>query len=115
MPGLVSPGDSGVEYSSDSDSEDEPLTVKLGKEDVHYKGTALYREYDDKTNNAPGNTIVEEEELKCPKLSTGEICQAHRSEEDMKFVSYMCPLITNPKHCINPEHSGRDHERKDNG
>ena len=83
----------GFECSSDSDSEDEPLGFKLGKEDVHYEGTAQYIEYTDKINNAPGSTRVEEEELKCPKLSTGEVCWAHRSEEDMQFVLYMCPLI----------------------
>ena len=55
------------------------------------------------------------QELKCVKLSTDEICQAHRSEEYMKFVSYMCPLIATPEKCINREHSEMDHERKDNG
>ena len=55
---------------------------------------------------------MEEEELKCPKLSNGEICQAHKSEGDLRFVSYMCPLIATPKHCTNLEHSELDHEPK---
>ena len=68
---MISPGDSGIEYSSDSDKENEPWSVKQGGEDAHYKGTEFYKEFSDKTNNAPGNTKVEEEELKCPKLSNG--------------------------------------------
>ena len=58
------------------------------------------------------NKKVEAEELKCPKLNTGEICPAHKSEGDLKFVSYMCTLIATPNHCINPEHSSVDHEPK---
>ena len=81
-------------------------------EEEHYKGTEFYKEFADKTNNAPGSTKVAEEELKCPKLSNGEICQAHKSERDLRFVSYMCPLIATPKHCTNPEHSELDHEPK---
>ena len=115
LPGLVTPGDSGFEYSSDSDSEGEPLAIRLGKENVSYEGTAEFKEYADKTNNAPGSTKVEDAELRCPKLSTGENCLAHRSEEDMKFVSYMCPLIATPEHCINPEYSAIYHGKKNSG
>ena len=67
-------------------------------EETHYKGTEFYKEFADKTNNAPGSTKVAEEELKCPKLSNGEICLAHNSEGDTKFVLYICPLIaTQPR------------------
>ena len=48
--------------------------------------------------------------MKCPKLSTGEPCIIHKAENDLKIVSFMCPLIATPKHCINPEHSEVDHE-----
>ena len=82
------------------------------EKDAHYRGTEFYKEYSDMTRNAPGSTKVEEEELKCLKLSNGEPCQAHKFEEDLKFVLYICPLIATPKHCINPEHSELDHEPK---
>ena len=55
---------------------------------------------------------MEEEELRCLKLSTSEICPAHKSEGDIRFVSHMCPLIATPNHCINPQHSNMDHEPK---
>ena len=55
---------------------------------------------------------MEEEELKCPKLSTGKLCNVHKSEDDLRIVSFMCPLIATPKHCINPEHSDVDHKPK---
>ena len=97
LPGLTTPGDSGFEYSSDSDSEGEPLAIKLGKENVSYRGTAEFQEYADKTNNAPGSTKVEGEELRCPKLSTGEICHAHKSEEDMKFFFIYLSLNCNSR------------------
>ena len=80
------------------------------KEDNHFKGTEFFDEYFDKSRNAPGSTKVEEHELKCPMLSTGEPCKIHKSEEDMKIVSYMCPLVATPNQCINPEHSEVDHE-----
>ena len=83
LPGLITPGDSGIEYSCESDSEDEPWEVNRDEEDAHYKGTEFYKEFSDKTNNAPGKSKVEEEELKCPKLSTGEICPAYKSEGDL--------------------------------
>ena len=50
--------------------------------------------------------------MKCPKLSNGELCEVHRSEDDPRIISFMCPLIATPKHCINQEHSELDHEPK---
>ena len=45
-------------------------------------------------------------------MVNGELCQVHRSEGDLRFVTYMCPLIATLKHCTNPEHSDLDHEPK---
>ena len=59
--------------------------------DDHFKGTKFFDEYFDKNGNKPGSTKVEEQERKCPKLDTGEHCKIHKSEDDMKIVSYMCP------------------------
>ena len=95
---MITPGNSGIEDQSESEFEDEPWEVKPEEEDAHYKETEIYKEYSDKTRNAPGSTIVEEEELKCPKLSNGELCQVHRSEDDLRIISFMCPLIATPKH-----------------
>ena len=55
---------------------------------------------------------MEEEELKCTKLSTDELCHVHKSEDDLRILSFMCPLIATSKHCINHEHSDVDHESK---
>ena len=45
----------------------------------------------------------------------GESCLAHRSKDDMKFISYKCPLIATLEQCINPEHSEMDHGKKNTG
>ena len=50
--------------------------------------------------------------MKCPKHSNGELCEVHRSEDDLSIISFMCPLIATPRHCINPEHSDVDHKPK---
>ena len=100
----------GIEDHSDSEFDDELDDENSSEEDKHFKGTEFYNEYFDKTRNAPGSTKVEEHELKCPKLSTGEPCKVHKTEDDLKIVSFMCPLIATPKHCVNPEHSEVDHE-----
>merc|ERR1711954_429574 len=110
LPGLVTPGDSGIEDQSDSEFDDVLEEENPNKEDNHFKGTAFFDEYFDKSRNAPGSTKVEDHELKCPMLITGEPCKVHKSEEDMKIVSYMCPLVASPSQCINPEHSEVDHE-----
>merc|ERR1711954_233473 len=70
LPGLVTPGDSGIENQSDSDFDDELGEENPNKEDNHFKGTAFFEEYFDKSRNAPGSTKVEDHELKCPMLST---------------------------------------------
>ena len=69
----------GIEDQSDSGFDEEPGKENPTEEDKHFKGTEFYREYFDKARNAPGSTKVEEEELKCPKLSTGELCNVHKS------------------------------------
>ena len=85
LPGLVTPGDLGIEDQSDSEFDEEPEEENPADEEKHYKETEFYREYSDKTRNAQGNTKVEEEELKCPKLSNGELCEVHRSEDDLRI------------------------------
>ena len=110
LPGLITPGDLGIEDQSDSEFDDDLDDENPSEEDEHFKGTEFYNKYFDKTRNAPGSTKVEEHELKCPKLSTGEPCKVHKTEDDLKIVSFMCPLIATPKHCVHQEHSKLDHE-----
>ena len=43
LPRLITPGDSGIENSYESDSEDEPWEVDRNEEDAHYKGTEFYK------------------------------------------------------------------------
>ena len=76
------------------------------------KGTAFFEEYFDMDRNRPGSSKVEEHETKCKKLSAGDQCIIHKSEEDTHILSYICPLIATPNQCINPEHSEWDHEPK---
>ena len=56
--------------------------------------------------------MVEEHERSCPKLESGEKCKVHKSADDVKIVSYMCPTIASPNQCINPKHSEWDHEHR---
>merc|ERR1712081_119342 len=110
LPGLISPGDSGIEDYSESEYEDVQEEEEQIIGDDHFKGTAFFEEYFDMDRNRPGSSKVEEHETKCKKLSTGEQCFIHKSEEDSHIVSYICPLIATPNQCINPEHSEWDHE-----
>ena len=43
---------------------------------------------------------------------SGKSCFAHKSKEDKKFVSYMCPQVATSEQCINPEHSQLDQGKK---
>merc|ERR1712081_71367 len=110
LPGLISPGDSGIEDYSESEHEEAQEEEEQIIGDDHFKGTAFFEEYFDRDRNRPGSSKVEEHETKCKKLSTGDQCIIHKSEEDSHIVSYLCPLIATPNQCINPEHSEWDHE-----
>ena len=63
LPGLVTPGDFGIEDQSDSEFDDEPGEENPDEEDEHFKGTEFYKEYFDKTRNAPGSRKVEDDKL----------------------------------------------------
>merc|ERR1711954_286562 len=64
LPGLISPGDSGIEDFSDSEFEDVEEEDQMMSDD-HFKGTAYFEEYFDVERNRPGSTTVEESETKC--------------------------------------------------
>ena len=116
-PGLTSPGDSGFKDSSDSDEdfENAPLILRLRREKKHKKRRVEHRVFANNTTNSPWEERAEEIQLKCPKTVSGENCPAHKSNEDKKFVSYMCPQIASKEQCLNPDLSTLDHWKENIG
>merc|ERR1711954_538481 len=60
LPGLVTPGDSGIEDHSDSEFNDELDEENPGEGNKRFKGTEFYNEYFDKTRNTHTHTHTSE-------------------------------------------------------
>ena len=52
LPDLVTPGNSGFEYSSDSDSEGKPMVLRIGKDNANYRSTVEHKKFANNTANA---------------------------------------------------------------